>query len=256
MISRPLWSAPVTDAPWGAGVSVVGFDGDDTLWHSEDSFARTQEHLVELLGTHGGRSEILGRLQAVEDRNRELFGYGVKGFILSAIETAIDLSDGAIAVGDIRRLLDTAREMLSRPVELLPGVAEALSHVSASGYRVVLVTKGDLINQESKLARSGLVEMFEDVNIVSEKNADTYRRILRRLGVAPEEFLMVGNSEASDVQPVVSLGGWAALVPYPLTSLYELTWVSDRSSPRLRTLSRIDELPALLAAARSQAPSD
>jgi putative hydrolase of the HAD superfamily len=161
------------------------------------------------------------------------------------IETAIEVSDGSVPVADIERLLRTGREMLARPVELLPGVAETVPLMAVS-HRVVLVTKGDLLNQESKIARSGLAEHFETISILSEKSPDSYLRILRDLGIAPEGFLMVGNSEASDVQPVLAVGGWAAFVPYPLTSLHERGRSADRTSPRLRTLTRIDELPALL----------
>ena len=205
---------------WAAGVTVVGFDGDDTLWHSEDAFARAQERLVDLLAAHATGEDVLARLQVVERRNLELFGYGIKGFTLSMIETAIEVSDGSVPVADIERILATGRDMLARPVELLPGVAETLPLV-AGRYRIVLVTKGDLLNQESKIARSGLGDSFESINILTEKSVDSYSRVLRRLDVAPEQFLMVGNSEASDAEPVLTLGGWAALVRYPLTSLHE-----------------------------------
>ena len=227
---------------------MVGFDGDDTLWHSEDAFARAQENLSGLLAAHATGSEVMSRLHEVERRNLELFGYGIKGFTLSMIETAIEVSGGSVPVADIERLLETGREMLARPVELLPGAAETVPLVARS-HRAVLVTKGDLLNQESKIARSGLAEHFESIDILTEKSPETYSRIFRRLDIAPEQFLMVGNSEASDVAPVLSAGGWAVLVPYPLTSLHERGRTADKSSPRLRTLPRIDELPGLLGAA-------
>jgi putative hydrolase of the HAD superfamily len=230
---------------WAVGVTVIGFDGDDTLWHSEDAFARAQEKLADLLAAHASDAEVLGRLQEIERRNLELFGYGVKGFTLSMIETAIEVSGGAVPVADIERLLETGREMLARPVELLAGVAETVPRMAAS-HRIVLVTKGDLLNQESKIARSGLAEHFESVSILSEKSAESYQKILRHLGIPPEEFLMVGNSETSDVQPVLAAGAWAALVPYPLTSLHERDRSADRTSPRFRTLTCIDELPEVV----------
>ena len=239
---------------WAAGVTVVGFDGDDTLWHSEDAFARAQERLVDLLAAHATGEDVLARLQVVERRNLELFGYGIKGFTLSMIETAIEVSDGSLPVADIERILATGRDMLARPVELLAGVAETLPLV-AGRYRIVLVTKGDLLNQESKIARSGLGDSFESINILTEKSVDSYSRVLRRLDVAPEQFLMVGNSEASDAEPVLTLGGWAALVRYPLTSLHELGRTADRSSGRLSTLGCIDELPALLGIAGNASSS-
>jgi putative hydrolase of the HAD superfamily len=227
-------------------VTVIGFDGDDTLWHSEDAFARAQDRLVELLVAHAPAAQVLARLREVESRNRELFGYGVKGFTLCMIETAIEMSDGEIPVADIERLLKTGREMLARPVDLLPGVAETLP-LLAEGYRLALITKGDLLNQENKIARSGLADVFETIDILSEKTSDSYVRVFHRLEIQPEQFLMVGNSEVSDVWPVVAVRGWAVLVPYPLTSLHESGPPSRQSSPRLRTLRRIDELPALLS---------
>ncbi len=238
---------------WAAEVTVVGFDGDDTLWNSEDAFARAQEHLVDLLAGHGSDSEVLSRLDDIERRNLELFGYGIKGFTLSMIETAIEASGGAVPIADVKRLLDIGREMLARPVELLPGVAATL-RLLAANRRLALVTKGDLLNQESKIARSGLASLFETIAILSEKNAGSYRRVLGQLRVAPEQFLMVGNSELSDLQPVIAIGGWAALVPYPVTSRHERSHAPDRSSARLRTLTRIDELPFLLGSADEQGP--
>jgi len=235
----------VTRELWAAGVTVIGFDGDDTLWHSEDAFARAQERLADLLSAHASDGEVLARLHEIERRNLELFGYGVKGFTLSMIETAIEVSGGAVPIADIERLLRTGQEMLARPVELLPGVAETLRLV-ADGYRLVLVTKGDLLNQESKIARSGLAGLFASINILSEKNPDAYLRIFRQLAIVPEQFLMVGNSEVSDARPVVKVGGWAALVPYTLTSLHERAHSPGWSSPRLKNLTRIDDLPPLL----------
>jgi len=233
---------------FAADVRVIGFDGDDTLWHSEDAFARAQERLVDLLVSHGSGADVLARLKEVESRNRELFGYGVKAFTLSMIETAIEVSKGQVPVSDIERLLETGREMLARPVDLVSGVDETLPRLAADGYRLALITKGDLLNQESKIARSGLADMFETIDILSEKTSDSYMRTFRRLEIEPEQFLMVGNSEVSDVWPVVVVQGWAVLVPYPLTSLHESSTSYHEPSPRVKTLSRIDELPALLAA--------
>ena len=231
---------------FAAEVTVIGFDGDDTLWHSEDAFARAQERLVDLLAAHATDAEVLARLQEIERRNLELLGYGIKGFTLCMIETAIEVSNGKVPVTDIKLLLEAGREMLARPVELLPGVAETLP-LLANGYRLALVTKGDLLNQESKIARSGLAGLFETISILSEKTPDSYLQILRRLEIDPEQFMMVGNSELSDVWPVVAVQGWAVLVPYPLTSMHESGFSRNQSSTRLRTLTRIDELPALLS---------
>lgn len=230
---------------WAEGVRVIGFDGDDTLWHSEDAFADAQEHLVDLLAAHAAHEVVLTRLREVETRNLELFGYGVKGFTLSMIETAIEVSEGQLPISDVQRLLDMGRAMLARPVDLLPAVADTLGRL-VGAYRLILITKGDLHNQESKIARSGLVELFSSIHILTEKNPDSYRRVLGGCGVAADEFLMVGNSATSDIAPVLEIGGWAALVHYPLTSIHELAALEINRSPRLRELARIDQLPQLL----------
>ncbi len=230
---------------WAADVTVVGLDGDDTLWHSEDAFAEAQEQLAELLAAHAPGHEVMARLHEVERRNLELFGYGVKGFTLSMIETAIELSGGRVPVADVQRLLDVGRAMLARPVELLPGVADVVPRL-AQRFRLTLVTKGDLLNQESKVARSGLSELFASVHIVSEKDVATYRRVTAQLRVRPEQFLMVGNSERSDVAPVLDLGGWAVHVPYRFTATHELGDPTRAPSPRQRTVARLDELTGLL----------
>jgi putative hydrolase of the HAD superfamily len=242
------------DQRWGAGVTVVGFDGDDTLWHSEDAFAQAQEQLADLLAPHAPGEQVTARLHQVERRNLELFGYGVKGFTLSMIETAIELSDGRVPVSDIQRLLDVGRTMLARPVELLPGVADVVPRL-AERYRLTLVTKGDLLNQESKIARSGLAELFASVHIVSEKDVGTYRRVTMQLGVAPEQFLMVGNSERSDVAPVVDLGGWAVHVPYRFTAVHELPDPARQVSSRQRTIADLHELAQLLGLGGPRAAS-
>ncbi len=235
----------MNDERWADGVTVVGLDGDDTLWHSEDAFAEAQEQLAELLAGHAPGERVTARLHEVELRNLELFGYGVKGFTLSMIETAIELSGGRVPVADIQRLLDVGRAMLARPVELLPSVADVVPRL-AERFRLTLVTKGDLINQESKIARSGLAELFAGVHIVSEKDVATYRRITAELRVRPEQFLMVGNSERSDVTPVLDLGGWAVHVPYRFTAVHELGDPARAPSPRQRTIARLDELAGLL----------
>jgi putative hydrolase of the HAD superfamily len=231
---------------WADGVTVVGFDGDDTLWHCEDAFAAAQEQLAGLLAEHADGSVVAARLQDVERRNLELFGYGVKGFTLSMVETAIEVSRGRLPIAAVQQLLDVGREMLRRPVQLLPDVERTLVVLSA-GFRLVLVTKGDLWNQESKIARSGLAALFEAVHIVGEKDTLAYRRVLARAAVDPDRFLMVGNSVQSDVQPVIELGGWAAYVPYPVTSAHEQPATDRVGSPRERRLARLGELPGLLA---------
>lgn len=224
---------------------VVALDADDTLWHNETLFTATQTHFRELLVQYRDAEWIDRRLYETETRNLRHFGYGVKGFTLSMIETAIELTDGQIAGAEVQRIIDLGREMLGAPVELLDGVAETVAAL-AETYRVVLVTKGDLFDQESKLARSGLGEAFSAVEIVSEKDARTYAAVMRRQRVEPARFVMVGNSLRSDVLPVLEAGGAAVYVPYHVTWQHEQVadeLLTDKDFGRLTT---IRELPGWL----------
>src|SRR5487761_903419 len=189
-------------------IRVLAFDGDDTLWHNESRFNLTQGELRELVRRHVPDADVDGHLFEVEMRNLGLYGYGVKAFTLSMLETAIQLTDGRIPAADLQVILGWGKRMLTAPIEVLEGVEEALRNAS-SRYSLLLITKGDLFDQESKLARSGLAELFSGVEILSDKTVDTYRSVISRRGVEPAEFVMVGNSLRSDILPVVSLGGQA-----------------------------------------------
>jgi len=197
-------------------IRLVGLDGDDTLWHSESHFAVTEDALAGLLAPYADGDDLRRRMLATERRNLELFGYGVKGFVLSMIETAIEVSEGRVTAAEVQAILDRGKALLAHPVELLDGVAEVVAAL-VGRRRLVIVTKGDLLHQESKVAASGLADFVDDIEIATEKDETTYRRVLRRHGVGPEEFLMVGNSVRSDILPVLGLGGWAAHVPYAIT---------------------------------------
>lgn len=198
----------------------IGFDGDDTLWHNETIFSMTQEKFREMLGPFSEAADPDERLLAVERANLRLFGYGIKGFVLSMIETAIEVTQGRIAAHDIQRLIDYGKAMLDHPVELLDGVTETLEALS-SAHDLILITKGDLFDQESKLARSGLIPQFAAIEIVSEKDPATYRRVLERHGIDPARFVMIGNSLRSDILPVIGIGGHAIHVPYHVTWAHE-----------------------------------
>lgn len=225
-------------------ITTVGLDADDTLWHNETIFRLTHDRFAELLAEHGDREEIESRLAAVESRNLRLYGYGVKGFTLSMIETAMELCDGEPPARVIREILAAGREMLGHPVEPLPGVEAALSQL-ARRYRLVLITKGDLMDQERKLAASDLGELFSGVEIVSEKTPETYRSAFARHGTGPEQAAMVGNSLRSDVLPALEAGCWAAHIPYAITWAHELA-ETPSGHPRFATLDSISDLPAWL----------
>jgi putative hydrolase of the HAD superfamily len=229
-------------------IDLVGFDGDDTLWHNESIFTVTQGRFRELMAPYVAGREVDERLYAIEMRNLRLFGYGVKAFTLSMIETAIEVSDSRVTAKEIQKIMKAGRWMLEHPVELLDGVIDAIETVSAA-RPVVLITKGDLFDQESKLARSGLGDRFGAVEVVAEKDQATFQRILRREGVDAERFVMVGNSPRSDIAPVLELGGWAVHVPYHVTWAHESIDDSDlRRMDRYRTIESLADLPATLAA--------
>jgi putative hydrolase of the HAD superfamily len=225
-------------------IDVVALDGDDTLWHSENQFVMTQERFRLLLAPYLDPEALDARLLDRERTNLTLFGYGVKGFTLSMVETAIEVSEGRIDAADIQRIIDFGKEMLDHPVELLDGVAETVP-LLARDHRVMVITKGDLFHQESKLARSELVEHFWQVEIVAEKDEATYRRILDRYAIDPATFVMVGNSVRSDILPVLALGGQAVHIDY------EVTWAvehaeADRTHDGFWELDSIRDLPDLL----------
>jgi putative hydrolase of the HAD superfamily len=228
-------------------VRVVGFDGDDTLWHSETRFTLTQGEFRDLVHRHVPDADVDTRLAEVEMQNLSIYGYGVKSFTLSMLESAIELTQGRIPTSDLDVILGWGKRMLMEPTELLEDVEQTLKQITAR-YDVLLITKGDIFDQESKLARSGLGDLFLGVEIVSEKNVESYRAIFRRRGIAPEEFVMVGNSLRSDVVPVVTLGGHAVHIPYEVTWHHE--HVPDDQLPRRgwMRIAAIGELPAALEA--------
>jgi len=242
---RPVrHTAPPPRPP--ARFDVVALDADDTLWHNETLFTATQTQFRDLLARYRDPEWIDRRLYETETRNLQHFGYGVKGFTLSMIETAIELTEGQVTGAEVQRIIDFGREMLRAPVELLDGVAETVAAL-ATTYRIVLVTKGDLFDQESKLARSGLGEAFSAVEIVSEKDARTYAALMARQRAEPSRFVMVGNSLRSDVLPVLEVGGAAVHIPYHVTWQHELVADEALVGKEFARLASIRELPDWLA---------
>jgi putative hydrolase of the HAD superfamily len=221
----------------------LAFDADDTLWHNETHYAETQEAFRGLLRPFHDDAWIDARLHDMEMRNLGRYGYGIKGFTLSMIETALELTENRLDGAGLRQVLDLGKAMLDKPVEPLPGVAEVLAELAAS-FNLVVITKGDLFDQETKLARSGLGGHFSKVEIVSEKDEATYAAILQRHGIAPAAFTMVGNSVKSDILPVLALGARAIHIPYHLTWAHEVV-ASPVESP-FPILESIQHLPALL----------
>jgi putative hydrolase of the HAD superfamily len=227
-----------------SSLSVIAFDADDTLWQNEFFFRMTEEKFTDLLSDYAAGDHISDRLLAAERRNLEYYGYGVKGFTLSMIETAIEVTQDKVPAAVLHDILRTGREMLRHPIETLPHVRETLTEL-ASDYRLMVITKGDLFDQERKLAQSGLGELFEAVEIVSEKNPGTYRRIFGQYSEGVEACMMVGNSLKSDVIPALSVGSFGVHVPH------DLTWSLEHaeppfSDPKFHEISDLGALPDLV----------
>ena len=221
---------------------VLAFDADDTLWHSEDGFHASEQRFVQLVAPFAAEGvDVKAALTAVERKNLPGFGYGVKAFGLSAVEAAISISEGRVTTLVLGQLVEMVRALLTEPVRLLPHVPEVLAKVGRH-YRLVLITKGDLIHQTHKVETSGLAHHFSDIEILLEKDPHTYDRIFRKLGVAPGRVCMVGNSVRSDILPVMALGGTAVHVPYPL--LWELEHVDH--DEHFADLESISDLPGWL----------
>lgn len=227
-------------------IDIIAFDADDTLWHNETLFSVTQSRFYQLLSPYHDKSYIQGKLYETESRNLEIFGYGIKGFALSMVETAIELTEGRIKGSEIQVLLDAAKEMLSAPVEPLPHVEDVLEKL-AKRFPLMVITKGDLFDQESKIARSGLAHYFENVEIVSEKNPEIYGKVLRKYEIVPDRFMMVGNSLKSDILPITALGGTAVHIPYHLTWQHEQVPAQAAQDVNYYELSTVRALPALVA---------
>jgi putative hydrolase of the HAD superfamily len=230
----------------GRTILTVGFDADDTLWQNESFFRLTQEHFTQLLAEYAEVGHLHERLLAAERRNLGQYGYGVKGFVLSMIETAIEVTQGRVAAPVIAEIMAAGREMLAHPIDLLPHARDAVV-AAAEDHRVLLITKGDLLDQERKLAQSGLGALFHGVEIVSDKTPEAYARIFARHGGAVDRAVMVGNSLKSDVLPVIAAGGVGVHIPHGLTWALEHAEAPEGHS-RFHTLPDLGALSALLAA--------
>jgi len=226
-------------------LDVIAFDADDTLWHNETLYTMTQDRFSRLLAAYQDSELVQQELYETEMRNLKIFGYGIKGFTLSMIETAIELTGGQICGEDIQAIIDFAKEMLNAPVRLLDHLEEVLDELSGS-YQLMVITKGDLFDQETKFARSGLASYFDVVEIVSEKTPESYRSLLARNQLDSQRFLMVGNSLKSDILPVVAIGGQAVYIPYHETWAHEEVSTGETAANNYYELDHIGQLPDLL----------
>jgi putative hydrolase of the HAD superfamily len=229
-----------------SSLATIGFDADDTLWQNEHFYRLTEARFAELLGEHVDAPVVSARLLEAAKRNLKLYGFGIKSFTLSMIETAVEVTGGTVPGQAIAEILSIGRELLSHPIELLPHAGETLQALAGS-YRLVLITKGDLFDQERKVAQSGLGELFDAVEIVSDKDVSTYARIFSRYGDRPENSMMVGNSLRSDVVPAIEAGSWGVYVPHELTWSVEHV-AAPEGHPRFRQVSHLGELAPTIAA--------
>ena len=227
-----------------APLTAIGFDADDTLWENEQFYKLTEARFAEIIGEHAEDADVAARLLEAERRNLRHYGFGIKGFTLSMIETAIEVSGARVPASVIHQILEIGRELLGHPIETRPHARETLEEVAGS-YRVILITKGDLFDQERKLAQSGLGELFDAGEIVSDKTSATYERIFRRHGDGPERAMMVGNSVKSDVLPALAAGSWGVHVPHDLVWGLEHADAPEDAA-RFRRVAHLGEVPALL----------
>lgn len=228
-----------------SAITCIGFDADDTLWHNETFFKLTQERFAELLADHADSDHLGERLLAAERRNIGHYGFGIKGFVLSMIETAIEVTEARVPASVIAQILEAGQEMLRHPIDLLPCVQTTIETL-ADDFPLVMITKGDLLDQERKLAQSGLGDLFAGVEIVSNKTPQTYVQAFSRHGDGPAHAMMVGNSMKSDVRPALDAGAFGVFVPF------ELAWALEHADPpeghvRFHEIADLGAVPDLVA---------
>jgi putative hydrolase of the HAD superfamily len=232
-------------------IDLIAFDADDTLWHNEILYATTQERFQRLLAPYGQDGWTKQELYQTEMQNLPYFGYGIKGFTLSMIETAIRVTGGRIESNVVQEIINLAKEMVEAPVQLLDHVADAIATL-AKTHRLMIITKGDLLDQERKVAKSGLAPYFSHIEIVIDKTSRIYQTLFAQYQIAPQRFLMVGNSLRSDILPVVALGGHAVHIPYQVTWAHEAAAVDDGAPQGYLKLEHMGLLPALVGQLEQQ----
>lgn len=224
-------------------IKVIAFDADDTLWVNEPYFEQTEQQFLILMRDYLSHQGLSQELFRIEIENLRLYGYGIKGYILSMIEAAIKISNGTLNIAAIERIVELGKELLQKPIELLDGTEETLQKLN-SNYKLVVATKGDLLDQRRKLHNSGLGKYFHHIEVMSDKQEADYADLVKRLDVLPEEFYMIGNSLKSDVLPVLAIGGYAIHIPFHTTWLHERIDHEIRHE-RFRTLESLSQVPGI-----------
>jgi len=224
-----------------SNVKVIAFDADDTLWVNETYFRNTEEEFAELLDGFETKNKIDQELFKMEIKNLETYGYGIKGFVLSMIESALDLSNNSVSQETILKILNLGKKMIEHPVELLEGVKEVLEKLGKE-YRLIVLTKGDLLDQERKIKNSGLSKYFQHVEILSDKKEENYINLLEHLEINVKEFLMIGNSLKSDVLPIINIGAQAVHIPFHTTWQHEEVELKDADDAQYLKINKLKEL--------------
>ena len=247
-------AATPTPMARASALRMVAFDGDDTLWRSQDYFDAAQADFERIVGAYADLADmrVAERLYAFEKANLAWFGYGVKGMVLSMIEAAVEITGARISASDLHRIVKLGKDLLRHPVDLLPGIREAVQAIAAD-FEVVLITKGDLFHQQAKVRASGMADLFRRIEIVSEKDPATYARLLHEFDIVPAQFLMIGNSLRSDIAPVLALGGWGVHMPYHTTWGHENEAELGDAQGRMRSCTHPQELPAAVAEVEAMA---
>ena len=225
-------------------LKVIAFDADDTLWVNEPYFRQTEDRFYELLSGYSSQHSLERELLRTEIENLALYGYGIKGFMLSMIETALKITDHKISAEAIDKILDLGKQMLDQPIELLDGVEDVLQKLKDK-YRLVVATKGDLLDQERKLRKSGISHYFHHIEIMSDKDDSNYLKLIKHLDIKPEELMMIGNSLKSDIIPVLNVGGYGVHVPYHITWAHEQI-EDDINNDNVRSVTNISDILAFL----------
>ncbi|MDO6597969.1 HAD family hydrolase [Oceanihabitans sp. 2_MG-2023] len=226
-------------------IKVIGFDADDTLWVNETYFRNAELEFAKLLGGFETANKVDQELFKMEIKNLPLYGYGVKGFILSMVEMALELSNYTISNTTIEKILNIGKEMLNAPVVLLDGVVETLETLSKK-YRLIVATKGDLLDQERKLEKSGLLDYFHHIEVLSDKKEENYSKLLKHLDINPAEFLMIGNSLKSDILPLININANAIHVPFHTTWAHEQVTEKETKDKAFKTVKNVREILNLL----------
>jgi putative hydrolase of the HAD superfamily len=222
-------------------IKVIGFDADDTLWINEPFYQEVEKEFCQIMKPYLVEKETSAELFKIEMQNLEIYGYGAKGFLLAMIETSLRATQGKITTTEINKIIELGKTLLTMPIQMLTGVEEVLQKLQGS-YKLILVTKGDLLDQERKLQNSGLLDYFHHIEIMSDKHENNYKKLLSRLGIKPKEFLMVGNSIKSDILPVINIGAKAVHIPFEVTWQHE----SNHAIPNSETFITVSQITEIL----------